>query len=95
MIHVDLLVTFHQFIGLKNVLDDELNLLDVQRFVNNALLRFLFVGSEFVFAKEFQKVRAAFLFVHFPQRDDVTLGEAFTADVVDFLKELKKILEST
>jgi hypothetical protein len=23
------------------------------------------------------------------------LGEAFTADVVDFLKELKKILEST
>ena len=40
-------------------------------------------------------MRAAFLFVHFPQRNYVTLSEALAAYVVNFLKKFKQILEST
>jgi hypothetical protein len=39
-------------------------------------------------------MRTAFVFVHFPQENYVTLRQAFPADVIDFFKKLKQILES-
>ncbi len=39
-------------------------------------------------------MRTTFVFVHFPQENYVALSQAFTADVIDFFKKLKQILES-
>jgi hypothetical protein len=40
-------------------------------------------------------VRTAFLFVHFPQKNDVALGQTFATDVVDFFEKLKQVLKPT
>jgi hypothetical protein len=40
-------------------------------------------------------VRTAFLFVHFPQKNDVALGQTFATNVVDFFEKLKQVLKPT